>query len=148
MRVISGQEAYELLHITEHQLYDALRQIGTAHLYPMYLTYWEKYPVAGNCQLVSELVFRYLAPAGTQIYAIDAKSGLPSEHWFVMHKNDQYIIDIACVPGKSYDYHRAKFRLLQAERNLCKQLAAYMGVTERRRDIPQNRFGRIKNPAT
>ena len=126
-----------MLGITENALKTALREIGSAHIYPIWLERWKVNPLWGNCQLVSEFTFRYLAPDGTQIYAIDGNTGKETEHWMLINKKvGDYIIDLTF--DKDYDYSKAKFRLLQAERNLCKQLAALMNVAHKKRLILQN----------
>lgn len=150
MHILTIEETYALFNklaqergnpvVTEEVFRAALEKLGDEHLYPYYKEVWHTNPFLGNCQVVSEFVFRYLAEEGTQIYAIDSFSQKESEHWYCKNIEKNYIIDLT-NDGRFILSATDEFKLLQGERLLCKKLAEYMGYQGRLRKNKQARFG-------
>lgn len=81
---------FSIVGIKKEDLYNALRKMGRKYLKVDKDKWTPERPTVGYCYVVSEYVYHYLAPEGTEPYRLKTND---SSHWFLKYPDGQ-IIDL------------------------------------------------------
>jgi hypothetical protein len=137
------EEMFDIVGIDKTELYDALRELGTRYMrFPTYRMLWTpEMPVTCRCYTVSEGIFRYLAPRGTQPRILQNSLGTHRHLWYphlrdvswpakyIIDKN-YILIDLTAEQEGEFDYLNSRYQNFIANCGISKgaqELARLMG---------------------
>jgi len=108
-----AKKSLELAGLDQEKLYSSLRTMGRKHVKgaDMKASWCWENPTRNYCYVVSEMIYFYLSPLGTQPMSLEV-SGDPGLHRFLIYPNGD-IIDATCdqFPDTiQLDYTKAKKR--------------------------------------